>query len=387
MLTILAVANYRSLRKLVVPLGNLNVVSGENGSGTSNLDRALRLLAATSQGDVVASLAREGGLASTLWAGPETFGRAVRRGEFDVQPTVRRERVNLRLGFASQPLSYCIDLGLPAPSNSAFAHDPEIKRECIWAGPHWRPSSLLVDRDGPLVRARKPRSDWNILTSNLASFDSMLTQIADPKRAPEVLAIREQIRSWRFYDHFRSDWDAPARQHQLGTRTLALSNDGRDAAAALQTIREIGDADGLDEAIESAFSGSTLKITSDGGRFTLELAQHGLLRPLTSAELSDGTLRYLLWIAALFTPRPPALMVLNEPETSLHPDLLPALARLIAFAAQNTQVWVVTHASRLIATLKEQPQCHSIVLEKDMSETRIVDQSLLEAPAWRWPER
>ena len=56
------------------------------------------------------------------------------------------------------------------------------------------------------------------------------------------------------------------------------------------------------------------------------MQQHGLLRPLKAAELSDGTLRYLLWIAALLTPRPPGLLVLNEPETSLHPDLLPALA-------------------------------------------------------------
>jgi len=61
-------------------------------------------------------------------------------------------------------------------------------------------------------------------------------------------------------------------------------------------------------------------------------------------ELSDGTLRYLLWIAALHTPRPPPLMVLNEPETSLHPDLLPALARLITRAASRSQVWVVSHA-------------------------------------------
>ena len=52
------------------------------------------------------------------------------------------------------------------------------------------------------------------------------------------------------------------------------------------------------------------------------------------------TLRYILWVAALLTPRPPELMVLNEPETSLHPDLLPALARLITFAAEHSQVWV-----------------------------------------------
>jgi predicted ATPase len=72
---------------------------------------------------------------------------------------------------------------------------------------------------------------------------------------------------------------------------------------------------------------------------------------LSAAELSDGTLRYLLWAAALLTPRPPRLMILNELESSLHPDLLPALARLIGVAAKNTQIWVVSHATRLIAAL------------------------------------
>ena len=64
------------------------------------------------------------------------------------------------------------------------------------------------------------------------------------------------------------------------------------------------------------------------------MRQHGLLRPLLASELSDGTLRYLLLIAALLSPRPPALMILNEPETSLHPDLLPSLARLIVQASK-----------------------------------------------------
>jgi predicted ATPase len=126
---------------------------------------------------------------------------------------------------------------------------------------------------------------------------------------------------------------------------------------------------------------------SNSGRFALVMEQHGLLRPLGAAELSDGTLRYLLWIAALLTPRPPALMVLNEPETSLHPDLLPALARLIARAAKHSQIVVVTHALRLITALKEQEGCHSITLEKTFGETTIVGTKQMDLSAWNWPVR
>jgi predicted ATPase len=103
-------------------------------------------------------------------------------------------------------------------------------------------------------------------------------------------------------------------------------------------------------------------------------------------ELSDGTLRYLLWVAALLTPRPPPLMVLNEPETSLHPDLLPALARLIQAAARHTQVWVVSHANRLLQELRKYPACQEVVLQKELGQTLITGQGRLDGPAWRWPD-
>ena len=79
-------------------------------------------------------------------------------------------------------------------------------------------------------------------------------------------------------------------------------------------------------------------------------------------------------------------MVLNEPETSLHPDLLPALARLIIEASRHTQVWVVSHASRLIAALEQHPECHSIVLDKSLGQTAIQGQGMLDAPPWHWPD-
>ncbi|MCU1778018.1 AAA family ATPase [Pseudomonas sp. 14P_5.3_Bac1] len=386
MLKTLAVANYRSINKLVVPLDRLNLVTGPNGSGKSNLYRALRLLAETAQGGVINALAREGGLDSTFWAGPETISRRMREGEVAVQATTRQNVKRLRLGFAGEDFSYAISMGLPSPGISYFSLDPEIKKECIWAGHLYRPASLLVQRSGPMVRAREG-PNWDVLAQHTPDYHSLFDQVGSLRGSPEVLLLRESIRGWRFYDHFRSDVDAPVRQPQLGTRTPVLHHDGRDLAAALQTIREIGDLEALQRAVSDAFPGARLNIQPlQGGRFAIEFYQEGLLRPLSAAELSDGTLRYLLLIAALLTPRPPTMMVLNEPETSLHPDLLPALARLIIQASQHCQVWVVSHASRLIAALQQDEGCNSIVLEKVMGETRIVGQGMLDAPAWHWPE-
>lgn len=391
MLTTLAIANYRSLRNLLIPLKRLNLITGPNGSGKSSVYRALRLLAETAQGSVIQSLAREGGLPSTLWAGPEKLGRSVRRGEHKVEGTLRKERTSLKLGFAGDEFGYAIDLGLPAKASSAcptaFSLDPEIKSESIWAGPMLRPAALLVDRHQSVVRAKRADGEWDILSYQIPTFDSMMTQFADPRNAPEMIALREQIRSWRFYDHFRTDGEAPARLPQIGTHTPILSDDGSDVAAALQTIREIGDERALSAAVSDAFPGSSISIPNIEGRFEIAMQQHGLLRLLKAAELSDGTLRYLLWIAALLTPRPPEILVLNEPETSLHPDLLPALSRLISSAAERSQVLVVTHAAKLISELSKHRDCNSITLKKDFGETSLVGVSDLDRPAWRWATR
>jgi predicted ATPase len=215
----------------------------------------------------------------------------------------------------------------------------------------------------------------------------MMSLVVDPRQSPELLFLRESIRAWRFYDHFRTDAEAPARAPQLGTYTPILVNDGSDLAAAIQTVLEIGDAEALRVAVEDAFPKSTLELEVNAGRFSLLMMQHGLLRSLSMAEVSDGTLRYLLWIAALLTPRPPELMVLNEPETSLHPDLLPALARLIVRASERCQMIVVSHAGPLIDALNQQSACHSIVLEKDFGETKIQGTSRLNKPVWHWPQR
>ena len=471
MLTAVAVSGYRSLREVVVPLHGLDVVTGANGSGKSSLYRSLRLLAGCGRGDVVGTLAREGGLESALWAGPATLGGARGRGHA-VQGTRRKGPISLQLGFASDDFGYLVDLGLPqqssgidAGSPSAFLRDPEIKREVVWSGPVMRPGSVLVRRRWGVVEtragidaddgwdsgwgeddgdegsewesdpvdvsgggsrraayrdpggaghgeagtshgrssrgSRRSAPGWTELTRSLRPWESMLTELADPERAPELIRVRRMIRDWRFYDGFRADAGAPARTPQVGTRTPVLADDGRDLAAALQTIRENGRSE-LDRAVADAFDGAILDVTVEGGRFDVALHQPGMLRPLGSAELSDGTLRYLLLVAALLTTDPPPLMVLNEPETSLHPDLLAPLARLVRAAAEQSQILVVSHSQALVRELgvaraeaeddDEVPvglgsPARGITLVKDLGETFVQGQGLLSTPPWNWGTR
>ncbi|MBU3750227.1 MAG: ATP-binding protein, partial [Mycobacterium sp.] len=195
MLDTLAVANYRSLRRLTVPLRRCTVVTGPNGSGKSSLYRSLRLLADMAHNGAVNALAREGGLASTMWAGPGRTGP-----------------VSLKLGFAGEEVGYAVDLGMPNISQTAFGLDPEIKAEAVWTGPWLRPATLMAERAGPTARVRDDDGTWRIASTRLRPYDSMVSELADPRDAPEVLALRERMRSWRFYDHIRTDVSAPARQ-------------------------------------------------------------------------------------------------------------------------------------------------------------------------------
>lgn len=382
----LVVSGYRSLRDVDLTLGQLTIVTGPNGSGKSSLYRALRLLVDAAQGRIVQSLAQEGGLSSTLWAGPEVISRSMQRGDVPVQGTRRSGPISLKLGFGGDDYGYAIDLGLPFAGISMFSSDPQIKAEALWTGECMGRSSTFAARKGVAARLRDADGIWRDIDRHISPSDTMLIECSDPREAPELLILRDRMRSWRFYDLFRTDRDAPMRRPQVGTSTPVLASDGADLAAAIQTIREIGDWDAFNHAVDDAFPGGAIDVEGSTDGFSIEMTQHGLLRPLRAAELSEGTLRYLLLAAALLTPRPPPLMVLNEPEANLHPDLLPALARLIVRASRDSQILIVSHAEQMISRLEIEADCTRIRLKKRLGET-LADQDEDDRPIWHWPGR
>lgn len=365
-----AAAAYRSLRSIRFPLRPLSVFVGANGTGKTNLYRSLQLVQAAASGTLSRMLAAEGGMDSALWAGK----RSAR------QPARIRLSVILDSNGAPKPddadpqlrYSYAVEIGTRAPVEAALPLEPLIKEETLTLRFRGRQTKLL-ERRGPARFARDLDGNRISLDDELMASETALAAIEDPPRFPDLSVLRRTMLDWRFYHDFRTDAAAPLRQPYLAVTTPTLSSDASDLAAVLATLVHIrGDTHDLDRTIEDAFPGARLVVPAPGSTasFGMVYPEHPQ-RIFAASELSDGTLRYLGLAGALLAYRLPALIALNEPEASLHPELFAPLARLIAKAAERTQVWVVTHSERLAQLLTEQSGVASMTVIKRTGETWI----------------
>jgi predicted ATPase len=248
---------------------------------------------------------------------------------------------------------YSVEIGFgDSKFEAVFSEEPQIKAESLVL-PGRRPVTLL-ERKGAAAWYRDEAGARRTLDQPLLASETALSELRGT--LPEVDTIRHMLSQWRFYHGFRTDRDSPLRRPSLAITAPTLDADGGNLGAVFATLKHIrGDTVDLDAAVDQAFPGARLDIPPPGrdAPFSMifpEIRHH----PFGQSELSDGTLQFLTLLGALMAYRLPPFIALNEPEASLHPDLLPALARAIGHAAQRTQVWVVTHSTRLAEAITEE---------------------------------
>ena len=318
----LTIKGYRSLSDFSLKLAPLTVVQGTNGVGKSNLYKALRLFGSLAKGTFPQTMAAEGGTQSCLFAGP-------------VLGPPKRKEVTLDLKAVDFRWQITFGLVPASPGDpTMFRADPDVKKEAISS-----------------KKNRHSRTDWN---PHVPHNESIVSFIRDHEGHSLLSTVREEILSWRFYDDFRHDAESPLRKPSPCAWSPILSENGNNLAAAIQTIRESGQGAPLQSVLNTAFPDHELHIARTGSNLELLWHQPSLKRPVHAAELSDGTLQFLALCAALLSPKPPSLLVLNEPENSLNPILFPALIELIKHARLSSQVLIITHSGDLSNALVEE---------------------------------
>jgi predicted ATPase len=337
-LTTVGITGYRSIRRLICPVGALTVLVGNNGVGKTNLYRSLELIQAAAKGNLADEIAREGGLASVHFAGE------LKTHE---KPRLVLEATLDGILESDDPMRYRVEIGFPTPVDAAFTEEAQVKSEGLELLQRKRTVELM-ERRGPSVWARRDDGQRGLASDELLASETSLSSLRGSFR--EIDAVRHAITSWRFYHAFRTDTDSPLRRPARAITSPMLHPDGSNLAAVFATLRHVREESvDLDAAIDRAFPGALLIVPPPEDTATFAMQFPDLpKRQFGAHELSDGTLHYLALMGALLAYRLPPFIALNEPETSLHPDLLPPLARLIAEASNRTQLWVVTH-SRILA--------------------------------------
>ena len=300
-ITRLSIAGYRSLRDVRLELDRSPSSPAPMAAGESSLYRALRLLADIAHGRIIQSLAIEGGLPSVRLGRDRKLSRGgeARRppgaghgAQGPDQPEARLLVRRLRLRHRSRA----------AAVGPRFGRDPEIRSRACGPGRLQR-ANCSPNGTGRRSDLRDENGERRQADTRCKAYDSMLTHCANPEEGAELLLLRERMRAWRFYDHFRTDRDAPARRPQIGTRTPVLANDGADLAAASRRSTRSATSGGWD-AVDDAFPGARSRSPAP----RLFRGRDAPARPAAAASDSRAFRRHASLPAAgrrAASPRPP----------------------------------------------------------------------------------
>ncbi|MDE1993508.1 MAG: AAA family ATPase [Rhizobiaceae bacterium] len=337
--------NYRSLRSIRMDLSGVNLFIGENGVGKSNLYRALQLVQAAARGRLANEISGEGGMFSVLWSGERRRHESTRI-RFDVELMDMERAATFR---------YWVEAGMRPPVAAAgFPLEPQVKAEelVVETG---RRAVTVMKRNGPGISVRGDNGRMQQHREQPLTSETAIALLGDAGYYPEVSTFRRAVDAWRFFHGFRTDRASPLRAPCLAVTAPLLDEDGANIAAVFATlVHTRQDTVELDHVVAAALGGARLVVPEPQ-----EMAEFGLMLPefpnrvFQPRELSDGQLRFLGLAAALMSYRLPPLIALNEPEASLHPDMLGPLAEMIAQAAQTSQVWIVTHSEALAEAVRQ----------------------------------
>jgi len=342
------IEGFRSLKNVDWNPGRLNVIIGPNGTGKSNLLRFLEMLSAAARGRLARHIQTAGGIKPLLWDGQTDFIGC--RLE-----TVFSEAAAEEAGICGDSMIYETLL-----RQIGYGSDYRIENELL--------RSASCDNNGEMEELhsylQRKKQEGFIYNSNEKELimpadaildDELLLAVAASPFAgsKQISCFQKQLASWMVYHDMSVHQDAKIRQPVISRYETRVAPDGQNLISVLHTLYS-GSRDfkqSIDSAIRAAFGNDFEELIfppAADQRVQLRIRWSSLKHEQTAADLSDGTLYFLLLMAILNNPNQPALIAIDEPETGLHPSMLPIVAEHAVEASQRTQVVFTTHSSQFL---------------------------------------
>ncbi len=354
----LDIEGFRSLRKVSWFPGDLNVVIGPNGSGKSNLLQFLELISVSAQGRLGKYIQSLGGMDAIVWDGRAT---SIRFG-LDMSPIDEKYKLEhyelemIRLGNGS---SYEINQELLTGIGQFIFVKRKLKKYKIY-------SDLLESLTGSEFLSKENIIDVPVSQIN---DEESIFHIAPFhfETSSGILFFGKSLSSISIYHDIRTDKDAPIRQATVTRFEKRVESDGQNLISVLHTLYT-GDRDfkaDINAAMKAAFGDDFEELVfppASDQRIQLRVRWKSLKREQSAADLSDGTLRFLFLLTILASPVPPPVIAIDEPETGLHPSMLPIIAEFAQDAALRSQVIFTTHSPQFLDAFSEAQPTTTVAL-------------------------
>jgi predicted ATPase len=355
---------------------DINVLVGINGSGKSNLLKAIKLLYDSVIGE---------GFEKTFlkdWSGFNAVGNLNKKQEDYIKLEFEFDREALEKAvdhkgykFAENPI---YEITILRSGSTSYYLKEKIYSESIHNGQSpfifmdmENTEGLISTREeGSVGFQRYPQKKSQV---TFKSTELVLRQISDPDRFYPLFTLKRALEKLAVYDYFDTTLKSVIRQPgSYGTEERLMFN-GQNLMSILLRIKNHHslDYEKIEKYIQK-INPNFKDINFDilGSKLFLVLREEFLSKSVSIEHISDGSLRYLLMLSILFNPERGNLLCIDEPEIGLHPDMINSISNALKTASRdNTQLIIATH-SPLLLNLFELDEI--LIFEKDDTNQTVV---------------
>lgn len=341
----LSAENFRSLRKVSVPLGPLNVLVGPNGAGKTNVLEVFRFLADVIRTDLDPALSLRGGYDEVVFRGGDRSPNFMKLGVKASWTTH---------SHAGAPDEYQLRIENRPGRSLSRRESFTFKRS------QGRGRRITITGEKAVLTNVEPDSTeipaGSIGLRRFSSGLSTLPRLSDEQGGAEPARAAEQMASFRVFEIDVNAARLPSRFPRRGREPL--DDDAANLAAFLLALRSQRESTWerlCDDAREvlPQLDGIEFDFPSGGAReVVVMLHERGLRRPTQLADASYGTIRLLGLLALVYDPNPPAMTCVEEIDHGLHPQALELLVQRLRDASERTQFLIATHSPAMADRLK-----------------------------------